>query len=109
LGTWTLVSISNWTDLPTVARVPPLALRPVSGWDDCDQDNETFLDETAKASCHGYHVFAFWSSKYSWIAHSKEDGNDDPEHTVCKRLRPHETELFHIKKVTPDLPQYIGK
>lgn len=111
LGTWTLVSISNWSDRSAVVRIPPPALSPppTFGWGSAN-DTDTLPDEDAEDSegSHGYHIFAFWSSKYSWLADHKEDENDDPDHTVCKKLRAHETELIHIKQVTPNLPQFIG-
>jgi Melibiase len=109
MGTWTVVSISNWSDRSTVVRVPPPALRPppTTGWDSSNDHDMFASDETKGAN--GYHVFSFWSSKYSWLADHREDENDDSHHTVCKKLRPHETEVFHIKLVTPDLPQFIGK
>lgn len=110
MGTWTVVSLSNWTDSTTVGRIPPLALRPSPMEDKSDDPfpyNTDEIDETVAPN--GYHVFAFWSSKYSWLSHHKEDEKDDPDHVVCKTLRPHETELFHIKRVTADMPQYIGK
>jgi hypothetical protein len=112
LGTWTVVSISNWLDKPDVVHIPPPALlpAPTSGWgtdsdagsrDDDDNDNRDYGE-------HGYHVFAFWSSRYSWLApihRGEEHGHD---HTVSKKLAPHATEIFHIKPVTPDSPQFIG-
>ena len=111
LGTWTLVSLSNWSDQAAVVRIPPPALLPPpsTGWGS-GTDAEALLtpDDGEGADHSGYHVFSFWSSKYSWLANHKEDLNDDPNHTVCKTLRPHQTELFHIKRVTPDKPQYLG-
>jgi hypothetical protein len=107
MGTWMVVSISNWTDLSTVVRIPPLALRSplTDGWG----NDDGMVDKQESEAPYGYHVFGFWSSKYSWLAEHKEDDNDDSDHTVCKKLRPHETELFHIKRVTHDMPQYVGK
>jgi Melibiase len=110
LGTWTLVSLSNWSDKSAVVRIPPPALLPppMTGWGS-SRDSEGFLGLEEEDDSYGYHVFSFWASKYSWLASHKEDANDDPDHTVCRTLRPHQTELFHIKKVAPDKPQYIGK
>jgi hypothetical protein len=112
LGTWTLVSLSNWSDQSAVVRIPPPALLPppTTGWGS-SKDAEAFLtlEVGGETESAGFHVFSFWSSKYSWLANHKEDANDDPDHTVCKTLRPHQTELFHIKQVTPDQPQYLGK
>ena len=111
LGTWTLVSLSNWSDQAAVVRVPPPALLPPpsTGWGSSTDAEALLTPEDAEGADHsGYHVFSFWSSKYSWLANHKEDLNDDPDHTVCKTLRPHQTELFHIKRVTPDKAQYLG-
>jgi hypothetical protein len=110
LGTWTVVSLSNWSDKSCVVRVPPPALLPPPeyGWAMDDSDDDDNPDKCSEENA-GFHVFGFWSSKYSWLANPKENDNDDPNHTVCKNLRPHQTEVFHIKRVTPDTPQYIGK
>ena len=109
LGTWTVVSISNWLDKPAVVHVPPPALLtpPDSGWG-CD-DRDTFLrPASSNEGCvHGYHTFGFWSAKYSWVPHNRR-GEDTPEHTISRRLNAHETEIYHIKPVTPEGPQYIG-
>jgi len=114
MGTWTVVSISNWSDRSAVVRVPPPALEPPPrhGWgadlsDESSTDGQQDSAETSSSS--GYHVFGFWSSKYSWLAEHNDDERSDPDQTVCKNLRPHETEVFHIKRVTPNSPQYIGK
>jgi hypothetical protein len=52
---------------------------------------------------HGFHVWAFWSSRYTWLPPLS-----DEDAILRRRLEPHETEIFHVKAVTPDLPQYIG-
>mgnify|MGYP005846796759 CR=1 FL=1 len=116
LGTWTILSLSNWLDNPAVVHIPPMALAP-------PPEAAVFDAE------YGYHVFSFWSSKYSWIAGTPEYPEDGHEHDangekhqpstkspsstgsrplVSKHLGPHETEIFHIKPVTPNRPQYIG-
>jgi hypothetical protein len=108
LGTWTVVSISNWLDRPDVVHIPPFALLPPPshGWAAGDESEETQLSE------HGYHIFAFWSSKYSWLPRMKvsSDGqlHNSDHQTVSKYLNAHATEIFHVKPVTPDAPQYIG-
>lgn len=110
LGTWTIISISNWSNKAAVVRVPPPALRlpPKSGWTAGDSNNSNSNSNEDEMDCtYGYHVFGFWSSKYSWLE-SVDENNEDPDHTVCKRLGPHETEIYHVKQVTPDTPQYIG-
>lgn len=110
MGTWTVVSLSNWSSKRVLLTVPPPALSPppTHGWGD-DRSTDSGFDEE---DIHGYHVFGFWSSRYSWLAscddETDEERNDDFEYSVSKLLRPHETEVFHIKKVTPDAPQYIG-
>jgi hypothetical protein len=107
LGTWTVVSISNWLDKPDVVHIPPMALLPPSrfGWDTGDEDDGT--DDIS--GDHGYHVFAFWSSNYTWLPRVKqEQGHHGDDHTVNKLLNAHATEIFHIKPVTPNEPQYIG-
>jgi hypothetical protein len=98
LGTWTVLSISNWNDKPSVAHVPPTALLPAP---------DVVYGE------HGYHVFAFWSSRYSWLGPiARHEGSSGAgaghDYTVSKLLGAHATEIFHIKPVTPDAPQYIG-
>jgi hypothetical protein len=115
MGTWTVVSLSNWSSKKVMLTVPPPALSPppTHGWGDDVGSTDSGLDD----DIHGYHVFGFWSSRYSWLASCGDDeyGDedeekrvDDFEHSVSKLLRPHETEVFHIKKVTPDTAQYIG-
>ena len=86
LGTWNVISLSNWYDNVRVLQVPPTS----------------YLSHGASSANFGYHVFAFWSSKYHWIP---SGGGGDG---ITKRLGPHETEIFHIKPVTPEQPQYIG-
>lgn len=144
LGTWTVVSISNWSDQPKTVTIPPLALLPPpsTGWDDDNisndnnnlfnidnknkNNNRTSSNNSNKDTApYGYHVFAFWSCKYSWIPYVLNHSNgdactssniDDPNHhdtssyscSISKRLLAHETEVYHIKEVIPDIPQYIG-
>jgi hypothetical protein len=110
LGTWTLISLSNWSDQSAVVRIPPSALLPppAFGWGN-DMEALLTLEAGDDTENFGYHVFHFWSMKYSWLANHREVANDDPDYTICKMLRPHQTELFHVKQVTPDRPQYLGK
>jgi len=134
LGTWTVVSISNWLDTAQVVHVPPPAMLPpprhgwnplgsvassddgdddicsnVSGDDDSPVKNKRKEKEYGK---HGYHVFAFWSSRYSWIPRVEREDEPLPHgghhHAISTKLGPHATEIFHIKPVIPDEPQYIG-
>ena len=113
LGTWTVVSVSNWLDTPAVVHIPPMALitPPASAWDSRRKNlSGTFLDKTSSEdddTAHGYHAFAFWSGKYSWLPHHRHDSSSSSE-TLSKKLQAHETEIFHIKPVTPEQPQYVG-
>lgn len=110
MGTWTLLSVSNWLDEDTVVHIPSVALEapPSTGWEDeqpCsngDDDSGT----CATTAPHGYHVFAFWSRTYTWMPEAKEA--DDMHPSLSKRLKAHETEIFHLRAVTPDIPQFIG-
>ena len=39
----------------------------------------------------------------------KENESDDAKpYPISQRLQSHETEIFHIRKVTPRTPQYVG-
>ena len=106
LGTWTVVSISNWFDKAAVVHVPPPALLPPPIY---DQDYTEATSTHGDFGGPGYHVLAFWSSRYSWLPDpvSARD-KQGPQHALSKRLAAHATEIFHIKKVTPDEPQYLG-
>ena len=105
LGTWTIVSISNWTDSPVVAYVPPAALLPPGGsLEDSEEASTDSFSSISEPGRHGYHTLAFWSCKYSWLP----DHRKNTEQTISRRLNAHETEIYHIKAVTPERPQYIG-
>ena len=111
LGTWTIVSISNWSDKPAVLHVPPPALLPPPPSVFDDEQADTFLEgeNVEESGEFGFHAFAFWSSKYTCLPrHAAEtDSRDDPN-LLSRRLGPHETEIYHIKPVTPNSPQYVG-
>ena len=92
LGTWSVCSLSNWLDEESIVSVPIISLLP---------PRHTSNDHRAEL---GYHVFAFWSSKYIWVSNDKFD----TQKTISKRLGPRETEIFHVKPVDAVLPQYIG-
>jgi hypothetical protein len=102
LGTWSVLSISNWLDKPSVVRIPPLALLPPlppGGLFPSSSDSND-------VGLHGYHALAFWSSNYSWLPqHCEQHGSEE---TISRKLSAHETEIYHIKPVIPDEPQYIG-
>lgn len=76
LGSWTVVSLSNWQDHTTrlsvsfsalvshsiddfVAMGAPRSARSLAA-------NNPTPDEMLE---HGFHVFSFWSSEYAWIPH----------------------------------------
>jgi len=120
LGTWTVLSLSNWLDTPAVVHIPPMALAPPP---EAAAVTPPFRPPVIPQ--HGYHVFAFWSSKYSWISgipdhpnstaeggqqeDAKSTTSADSEHTLLSKvLGPHETEIFHVKPVTPEHAQYLG-
>ena len=119
LGTWTIVSLSNWSDQSTILQVPPAALLPppLTVFDDAQEDSfwrTTSPQQQSDEGRHGFHVWSFWSSRYTWLPpRSLNDDtasdNDSYDTThLRRRLEAHETEIFHVKAVTPDLPQYIG-
>ena len=95
LGRWSVVSLSNWSNVPeTVVAPMSICLPPPS---------PDTIDEFSTDNSLGYHVLAFWSSKYVWIPKKQIDN----KWTLSKMLDPHETEVFHVKPVK-DEPQYIG-
>lgn len=109
LGTWTVLSISNWQDKSTVVHIPPLALLPLPDSDSggiFDSEDSLFGSSLTKHP-DGYHTFAFWSSRYAWLPDRFRNPDGSIE-TISKKLLAHETEIYHIKPVTPDQPQYIG-
>ncbi len=113
LGTWTLLSLSNWQDKAAIVRAPAVALPPpASGWGTNEPEALGCSGDGMNGKhlfCHGYHVFAFWSAKYSWLPNETDEASTDRADTSLTRwLGPHETEIFHIRPVTPKLPQYIG-
>jgi hypothetical protein len=78
----------------------------MTGWEDDQSFSEASEEKSAcTADHHGYHVFAFWASSYTWLPEAPS-GNVHP--SLSKRLGAHETEIFHLRLVTPDLPQYVG-
>eukprot|EP00536_Pseudo-nitzschia_multiseries_P008284 jgi/Psemu1/325132/estExt_fgenesh1_pg.C_2090008 len=110
MGTWTMISLSNWSDQPKYMHIPRLAIYspPETGWGAHDDAN--FLKSVDKdemgASAGGYHVFSTWSGRYKYLS-LKGSHADDP-YPITKHLLAHETEIFHIRKVTPSKPQYVG-
>lgn len=109
MGTWTLLSVSNWLDEQTVVHVPSVALEapPSTGWEDgspCSDEGDS--DTRCATAPYGNHVFAFWSGTYTWMPEAKSA--DNVHSSLSKKLKAHETEIFHLRAVTPNVPQYIG-
>lgn len=98
LGRWSVVSLSNWSNIPATVRAPMSICLPPP-----PTDEEKEADDLSVDGSLGYHVLAFWSSKYVWMPKKQIDAN----WTLSKMLDPHETEVFHVKPVK-DEPQYIG-
>ncbi|KAG7367413.1 alpha-galactosidase [Nitzschia inconspicua] len=112
MGTWTVVSVSNWDDKPQVMHVPRLAIYSSSetGW----RNHGDVMSSSSRLEDHednvsGFHVFAFWSNRYRWISVKENETTDSLKpYPISQRLLSHETEIFHIRKVTPGKPQYVG-
>jgi len=113
LGTWTVISLSNWKNHPRVMEIPHLAVEPPpeSGWG-VSTSSLPPAPEGHKGADVGYHIFSFWSGKYTWVSledtHHRNDEADEAVAALRRTLGPHETEIFHIRPVTPNLPQYVG-
>ncbi len=107
LGTWTVISLSNWSDQPKCMRIPHLALYSPSetGWGSHDA-TESLDEEDGSKRSGGYHVFSTWSGRYKYLSLKGNEG--DNAYPISQRLLAHETEIFHIRKVTPSKPQYVG-
>jgi hypothetical protein len=104
MGTWTVVSVSNWHDMPQVMYIPSLAIYSPSatGWGAHDEISPSkMIPADEEDGGAGYHVFAFWTNKYKWISVKTPN-------PISQRLLSHETEIFLIRKVTPGIPQYVG-
>lgn len=104
LGSWSVVSISNWLDEYFTTSIPisSLLLPPSRTISEVDHvDNALKVESNSKL---GYHIFAFWSSKYIWVSNE----NLDSQQSLSKRLGPHESEILHVKPVCGHKPQYIG-
>lgn len=113
LGSWTIISVSNWSEKPAVVHIPPPALftPPAQGFDENEADTFLSNQRDGESRCgdqNGYHVLGFWSGRYSWLPAQSAAAESTPQQTLSTRLSAHETEIFHVKGVTPELPQYIG-
>mmetsp|Transcript_24647 Transcript_24647/g.57861 ORF Transcript_24647/g.57861 Transcript_24647/m.57861 type:complete len:1092 (+) Transcript_24647:138-3413(+) len=108
MGTWTVISLSNWSDVPKDMRIPRLAIISPSetGWG--SHENESASEEKSDRIDNkgGYHVFSAWSGRYRHLSFKGSNRNDP--YPIKQRMIAHETEIFHIRKVTPSKPQYIG-
>lgn len=80
LGTWTVVSLSNWMDYSKKLSVSFSALIGHSYKDYLSTGtprskeitggtNERVSDTPGEQTESGFHVFSFWESKYSWVPH----------------------------------------
>lgn len=105
MGTWTVISLSNWDDQPKVLRIPRLAIYspPETGFGTYDMSSSTIHSVSDDEDGSVYHVFSTWSGKYKWLSLKKND-----HYPISRKFLAHETEIFHIRKVTPLKPQYIG-
>lgn len=111
LGSWTLVSISNWLDETATVSVSFSALVSHSIEDFTATGAPRSASRTTDTSSglgecgdNGFHVFSFWKSEYVRIPHGTFlDGSP-----MMTTLRPHATEILHIKPVDYMRPQYIG-
>jgi len=123
LGTWSVVSLSNWHDSSRIVSAPVSSLlvpAPSSSLTLVSQQLSTKREEEVVDS--GYHVFTFWSSNYFWTSSAQfattegsagtntttTKASSSLEKMISKRLGPHESEIFHVKPVTLGVPQYIG-
>ena len=109
LGSWTVVSLSNWLEHTARLSVSFSALvsHSIADFVAMGAPKSTRSLATGgpgEMAEHGFHVFSFWSSEYVWIPHQTLVDNSP----LIKRLKPHETEIFHIKPAEPTRPQYIG-
>lgn len=116
LGTWTVISLSNWQDTEQYLEIPHLAVQPppTTGWGLEDSGNNSDSNQNYSASA-GYHIYSFWSERYAWVSLDEAENVDGRGMTKAegssqlgRHLGPHETEIFHIRPVTPGFPQYIG-
>jgi Melibiase len=112
LGTWTVISVSNWDDKPQIMQIPRLAIYspPETGWEAREDIPASTTDASNEddESSAGYHVFSFWSSRYSWLSLTPPSESSNSSHPISRRLQSHDTEIFHIRKVIPGKPQYVG-
>ena len=108
LGSWTLVSLSNWLSHSTTLSVSFAALVSHSIQDfaatGAPKDSISSITGPGEKSESGYHVFSFWASEYVWIPHETLVDNSP----LVKKLESHQTEIFHIKPADPTSCQYIG-
>ena len=99
LGRWSVLSVSNWSNVPATVAAPISVCLPPPLSDKGEGEDGA----VSEGDSLGYHVLSFWSSKYVWLPKKEIDS----KWTLSKMLDPHETEVFHVKPVK-DEPQYIG-
>lgn len=110
LGSWTVISFSNWLDHAARLSVSFSALVShsiddyVAMGSPRSSPSVTIADSSPRETNFGFHLFSFWLSEYIWIPHKTLEENDP----LIKKLKPHATEIFHIKPAEPTRPQYIG-
>ena len=110
LGTWTVISLSNWDDRAQLMRIPRTAVEsaPETGWRS-SRDSSTGESPEVSDIVDGYHIFSFWSGRYTWmVGGTMESDSHHNNGPLNRHLEPHTTEIFHIRPVTPGVPQYIG-
>lgn len=69
LGTWTIVSLSNWMEHTARLSVSfsTLILHSLQDFNAMGEQKEDFAP-CEQSEC-GFHVFSFWSTEYTWIPH----------------------------------------
>lgn len=109
LGTWTVVSLSNWNDYYRWLHIPQLAVESGSetGWGPRRSPSLSSSDVNGD-KVGGYHVFSFWSGRYCWIPTKTTEDDSTNRDLISRRMAPHSTEIFHIRPVTRGIPQYVG-
>lgn len=106
LGSWTVVSLSNWMSHSATMRVSFAALvaHSIQDFVATGAPKDSILSNPGEKSDSGYHLFSFWASEYVWISHQALVDNSP----LVKKLESHQTEIFHIKPADPTSCQYIG-
>jgi hypothetical protein len=69
LGTWTIVSLSNWMEHTARLNISFSTLIRHSLEDFNAMGNNEEKYTPCELSDYGFHVFSFWSTEYTWIPH----------------------------------------